>query len=366
MSIHSGHGGGDYSDEEGEVFIDEDDVIQEIPIDEEDLPDQDEGLGSDDDIEEADDSVYVFKGHSDELYTVACNPTDASLVATGGKDDRGFLWKIGAADASLELQGHQDTVSTVAFSFDGQLLATGGFDGLIHVWDASSGSLKRTLEGSGDGFEWLRWHPKGHLIIAGSEDTNVYMWNADKSICLNTFSGHASSVTCGDFTPDGKLICTGSDDASLRIWNPKTGESVHIVRGCNYLDSLGYVVIGSLIAHSNSVECIGLTPSSPWAATGSMDQKLIIWDLQRSSVRCACDHEEGVTCLAWLGASRFVATGCVDGKVRVWDSLSGNCVRIFSGHTDTVQSLALSTDGNSLVSVSDDGTARVFVVSEFR
>lgn len=49
--------------------------------------------------------------------------------------------------------GHQDTVSTVAFSFDGQLLATGGFDGLIHVWDASSGSLKCTLEGSGDGFE---------------------------------------------------------------------------------------------------------------------------------------------------------------------------------------------------------------------
>lgn len=41
----------------------------------------------------------------DELYTVACNPTDAPLVATGGKDDRGFLWKIGAADASLELQG---------------------------------------------------------------------------------------------------------------------------------------------------------------------------------------------------------------------------------------------------------------------
>ncbi|RWW82342.1 hypothetical protein BHE74_00009204 [Ensete ventricosum] len=233
-----------------------------------------------------------------------------------------FIW-------SFHCAGHQDTVSTVTFSFDGQLLATGGFDGHIHVWDASSGSLKCTLEGSGDGFE----------------------------------------------------------------------------------------VISSLIAHSNSVECIGLTPSlfhckqlcrwglrdaiystcsSPWAATGSMDQKLIIWDLQRSSVRCACDHEvntpqmridvllillsflysnlvfslwvgqEGVTCLAWLGASQFVATGCVDGKVRVWDSLSGNCVRIFSGHTDTVQSLALSADGNSLVSVSDDGTARVFVVSEFR
>lgn len=31
--------------------------------------------------------------------------------------------------------------------------------------------------------------------------------------------------------------------------------------------------------------------SSPWAATGSMDQKLIIWDLQHSSPRSTCDHE---------------------------------------------------------------------------
>lgn len=30
---------------------------------------------------------------------------------------------------------------------------------------------------------------------------------------------------------EGKSICTGSDDQSLRIWNPKTGQSIHVVRG---------------------------------------------------------------------------------------------------------------------------------------
>ncbi|XP_042432413.1 uncharacterized WD repeat-containing protein alr3466-like isoform X2 [Zingiber officinale] len=460
MSIH-GDGAGDYeSDEEGEVFLDEDDIIQEIAIDEEDLPDRDEEVGSDGGMEEADDSVFVFRGHSDEIYTVSCSPTDASLVATGGKDDRGFFWKIGSVDASLELrgavlmqekrpiayfseklngaalnystydkelyalvraletwqhylwskefiihtdheslkhlkgQGHQDTVSTVAFSFDGQLLATGSFDGHVHIWDTSSGSLKFTLEGSGEGFEWLKWHPRGHLLIAGSEDANVWMWNADKGVCLNTFSGHGSTVTCGDFTPDGKIICTGSDDASLRIWNPKTGECFHVVKGHPYhTDGLtclsitsdstiaitgakdGSVhlvnitigrVISSLSSHTASVECIGLKPNALWATTGGMDLKLIIWDLQSSSVRCTCDHEEGVTSLTWLGTSQYVASGCVDGKVRIWDSLSGGCVRTFSGHADTIQSLAISADGNSLVSVSDDGTARVFSISEFK
>lgn len=76
--------------------------------------------------------------------------------------------------------------------------------------------------------------------------------------------------------------------------------------------------------------------------------------------------QEGVACLSWLGSSKYVATGCVDGKVRVWDSLSGDCVRIYSGHSDAIQSLAVSANGEFLVSVSIDGTARVFEIAEFQ
>jgi WD40 repeat protein len=76
--------------------------------------------------------------------------------------------------------------------------------------------------------------------------------------------------------------------------------------------------------------------------------------------------QEGVTCLAWLGSSRYVVSGCVDGTVRIWDSLSGELARTFSGHIDAVQSLAVSADGNSLVSVSSDKSARVFDISMFK
>ncbi|KAI5664919.1 hypothetical protein M9H77_24242 [Catharanthus roseus] len=96
-----------------------------------------------------------------------------------------------------------------------------------------------------------------------------------------------------------------------------------------------------------------------------MDQKLVVWDLQHSSPRSTCEHEEGVTCLSWLGSSRYLATGSVDGKVRLWDSLSGDCVRTFSGHHNAIQSLAVSANGDFLVSVSLDTTARVFEIAEF-
>ena len=107
----------------------------------------------------------------------------------------------------------------------------------------------------------------------GSEDCTVWMWNADNGHCLNVFSGHGATVTCGDFTPDGtnssfspirslvlfflfcislsvyrkfnmyviylgKTICTGSEDATLRIWNPRSGESIHVVRGIHLESNL--------------------------------------------------------------------------------------------------------------------------------
>ncbi|KAL9274133.1 Transcription initiation factor TFIID subunit 5-like protein [Drosera capensis] len=111
---------------------------------------------------------------------------------------------------------------------------------------------------------------------------------------------------------------------------------------------------------------VNLHGSGPWAATGSLDEKLIIWDLHHSVPRFSCDHEDGVTCLSWLGTSRYVATGCADGKVRVWDSLSGICVKTFSGHTGIIQSLAVSANGDFLVSVAFDGIGRVFRISEFK
>ncbi|ONM34129.1 transducin family protein / WD-40 repeat family protein [Zea mays] len=220
------------------------------------------------------------------------------------------------------------------------------------------------------------------------------MWNADHNAILNTFAGHSNTVTCGDFTPDGKLICTGSDDASLRIWDPRSAQSRHVVRGHGYhsdgltclsmtsdsqtvvsgsKDSSVHIVnlnsgqvVGSLAGHTNSIECLGISSSYGWVATGSMDQKLIIWDLTHQSSRCICEHDEGVTSLTWLGSSRYVASGCIDGKVRIWDSLSGACAREFSGHADVVQSLAITADGNTMVSASSDGSARVFDISMFK
>ncbi|KAJ4828321.1 hypothetical protein Tsubulata_012007 [Turnera subulata] len=406
----------------------DDDDKASLCSDEEDYSDDDDYLrGSDDEfLEEApeDDSVHVFTGHTeeeeeDELYAIACSPTDNTLVATGGSDEKGILWRIGPGDPVVELR-HQDSVSCLAFSNDGQLLASGGLDASVRIWDAA-GNHKHDLKGNRGAsefeIEWVRWHPRGHLVLAGScdSDCTARLWNADTGVLLNTFCGHSGAVTCGDFTPDGKTICTGSTDATQRIWNPVTGETVHLFGGDSYhaygltclaissdstlaitgamdgsvnavnittgkasspvhvsflIEFVLYVwwvqVVSSLSAHSDSIRCIGLASRFPWAATGSKDRKLTIWDLQHLSPRSSCMHEAGVRCVAWFGVSGYLATGCSNGKILLWDGRSGEHIRTLTGHTGCIQSLSVSANEDFLVSASYDGTARVFQISEFK
>jgi hypothetical protein len=49
----------------------------------------------------------------DEVFAAACSPADASLVVSGGKDDRGFIWRIGSPEDVQELPGMVDSSSVV-------------------------------------------------------------------------------------------------------------------------------------------------------------------------------------------------------------------------------------------------------------
>lgn len=200
----------------------------------------------------------VLSHHSDSVYAVALAAADEGRmrVALGSGDDTGSVTTVRLSDgerATVKLEGHTDTVATVAFNSDGSLLATGGYEGLVKVrerraqwtgrravadaaggtqiWEAETGALKQTLEGPGSEIEWVRWHPKGPVVIAGSGDGTAWMWLATDGTCMQVFAGHEDAVTCGCFNGTGRMVCTGSADGTVRVWKPKTGTAHHVFRG---------------------------------------------------------------------------------------------------------------------------------------
>ncbi|KAK7253113.1 hypothetical protein RIF29_37552 [Crotalaria pallida] len=335
-------------DDDGEFVIDESDIVHELSMDDEDLPNADSDSDSDQDIVDVDvdDAIHTFTGHTDELYSVACSPTHATLVATGGADDRGFLWEIGQQQGyqPVKLEGHQNSVTGLAFSYDGKFLASGCLEGIVHVWDASTslGAIVKVWDSSAymeehtqdhmedtqdhvedtqdleedtdtdtekpkRGIEWLKWHPRQHKLLAAFEDSNVWMWNKDNEISPLTYlTGHGGPVTCGDFTPDGGKICTGSADKTLRIWN-SNGEIIKVVKGHGY--------------HTEGLTCLAISSNSALALTGSEDGSACFVNIDKGRVISSmASRPYSIECVGFSPSdASFAAIGGMDKSLIIWD-----------------------------------------------
>eukprot|EP01039_Chlorochromonas_danica_P006249 gene6249-6890_t len=358
-----------------------------------------------DEGEEVEDmAYYVFTGHSQSIFCVAVHPTIPGLIATGGEDDRGFLWRLPLSSsaapeaAPLELTGHTDSVTSVGFNFNGNLLLTGSYDGTVRIWQVASGSCQQVLEGPED-VEWAAWHSKGNAVLAGSKDGTIWMWLAHNGQCMMVFSGHDGLVSAGCFSRDGKAVCSGGEDGTVRIWQPRTGACSHVFENnertkdgheasVTCIDTEGELLVtGSMdgtariyhvhnlrllnifqhsqaVAHERQgeegqgeddeeqeemeevqgVECVAFARGSfKWLATGGGDKTLKIWDYASQQPRCVCEHEGSVVACQWHASLPLVVSASLDRVVRVWDGRNGRCCMQFLGHTDLLINLTLTT-----------------------
>ncbi|RKP38736.1 WD40-repeat-containing domain protein [Dimargaris cristalligena] len=345
-------------------------------------------------LEFKDDSVQGFFAHKEPVYSVDLHPTDDTLVLTGGGDDKAYLWRRDTGEAvhpGNALDGFTDSVTAVGFNVDGSLMAAAGLDGQVRVWATATGQLTAALEGPSADVNWIEWHGKGNILLAGSADGTMWMWLLPSGQFMQVFSGHAESVTCGKFTPDGKTIVSGADNGSLIIWDPKTASAIHRLSGADdarfHSETITCVgitadstlamtgssdhtarlvhiqngnIVGSLGGHTESIETVGFSPVLPFAATGSVDCTVNIWDTQTLRLRQTVRHDGPVTKLQWHATSPLMTTSSGDGTVRVWDARTGQCEQKWVGHEDVILDFAQTRDGRTVVTGSDDGCSLVF------
>lgn len=337
-----------------------------------------------------DDASVVFTNHADSVFSVAVDPLGGKMVVTGGQDDKAYVWSATDGECIMECAGHKDSVTSVGFSFNGKYVATADLSGLIKVWKVETKAEVWSFECSD--IEWIQWHPLASVLLTGTIDGDVWMWKIPDGDC-KTFQGHGCSSGVGQILPEGKHLCAGYDDGTIKVWDIKTGDVWKTISGrdghkstvvcmdCHHDNSM--ILTGStditakLINAStgkvlstfkcdrikegeNSVEACGFCKQQTLAATGTLQGTLSIWDMPTQIARSTCQHEAGVVRLKWDPSAPLVYTACLDGVVRLWDGRTGQSVNQWSGHSDSILDIDLSRDGETMVTVSDDKTARVF------
>jgi len=87
-------------------------------------------------------------------------------------------WDIATRRQSLALEGHNGSINSVAYSFDGLAIATCSHDKTVRVWDALTGTCLTVLHGHGSSVESIAFMP-GRKLVSGSSDSTIRVWDIE-------------------------------------------------------------------------------------------------------------------------------------------------------------------------------------------
>jgi len=119
----------------------------------------------------------------------------------------------------------------VAFSPDGRFCLSGtGSDGTrfssngkgdptLQLWDVSTGECVRRFEGHEEEVTSVAFSPDGRFCVSVSMDGTLRFWNVLTGKCLGTLKGKRKGLTSVAFSPDGRHVLSGNNwDHTLRLW----------------------------------------------------------------------------------------------------------------------------------------------------
>jgi WD40 repeat protein len=164
-------------------------------------------------------SSIELSGHEGSVSALAWSPDSAILASSAASwDSQDNAIRLWQSDGSLlvALQGHQAPAASLDWSPDGRTLASGSYDQTIRLWDRD-GTLRQTIEVNRGVVFTVDWSPDGqHLLVAsliGPTDNHIQVWSIDGTLrhdLRTDYSGgkflHAA------WSPDGAYFAGGATD----------------------------------------------------------------------------------------------------------------------------------------------------------
>ncbi|KAK6971486.1 chromatin associated protein [Favolaschia claudopus] len=249
---------------------------------------------------------------------------------------------------------HATVVCCVQFSADGRYVAT-GCNRTAQIFDVKTGNktcvlVDDTSGSSGDLYiRSVRFSPDGRYLATGAEDRQVRIWDIAKKRIRSVFSGHTQEIYSLDFSRDGRRIVSGSGDRTARIWDMDTG-------ACLVLP------VDTDLPPNSSGGSTSTGTSGP-GVSGNAEGGAVAPTAGGSTTTVPPTTDAGVTSVAMSPDGRFVAAGSLDTFVRIWDAYTGVLLDKLRGHRDSVYSVVFTPDGRGVVSGSLDKTMKWWDVS---
>jgi eukaryotic-like serine/threonine-protein kinase len=295
------------------------------------------------DIRAADALFAVLSGHDDIVTSAAYSP-DGTRIVTASRDKTARIWDSRTGTQLAVLNGHSATVKSATYSPDGTRIVTASGDKTARIWDAQLGSQLAVLSGHSDSVTSAAYSPDGTRIITASHDKTARIWDARTGAQLVVLEGHLDRVESAAYSPDGRRIVTASADKTARIWDARTGARIAVLAG-----------------HGYSVWSATFSPDGTRVLSASNDTTARVWDVRTGKqLLLLSGHGDAVRSAAYSFDGTRIVTASDDKTVRIWDAVTGSQLSVLAADDRDFMSASYSPDGTRIVTASDNKTARIW------
>ena len=137
----------------------------------------------------------------------------------------------------------------IACSPDGALALVGSVDGSIGVWDLARGAQLSALEGHNATVTGVAFTPNGEVAVSASMDGTLCVWDVKTAKPRHVLVGHTAPVLAVAVSPDGRVAASASADGTARLWDLRGGQQldeIRVMAQCLVFDPPGeHVWLGS-------------------------------------------------------------------------------------------------------------------------
>ncbi|KJE96555.1 Cdc20 [Capsaspora owczarzaki ATCC 30864] len=342
--------------------------------------------------EAAESSILALKQKvvSLPLTTVDANATSARTVTGKTKQTMRVVPQV--PEKTLDAPGMHDDFFMNVLDWNSNNLLAVGLSNSVYVWNASSGSICRLLELKDDAHVTsLKWSEADNYLAVGSSDSSVAIYdvNREKQIRnmvghqgsvpalswrshiltsgstsgaihnhdvrlpnhhVGTYSAHTGAVCNVSWSPDGTQLASGGNDNSVFVWDGVTSLS-------------SSTPAHSLEGHGAAVKALAWSPmQANLLATGAglADRHIRFWNTANGALMNVIDTGAQISSLMWSKNHKEIVAshGLPSNRLTIWKYPTLQMVAELNGHQGRVLHMAMSPDGETVVSASSDETLR--------
>jgi WD40 repeat protein len=283
------------------------------------------------------------------------------------------LWDL-QGNAIAAFSGSQTPVNAVAISPDGKTIASGSEDGSVRLWDSKGNFISQmnppdSKEGLSADTSAISISSNGQTLVSGtnySPDPNspykyqpsgtVHLWNLQGTL-TGTFKAYNGVINAIAISADGNTIVTsgGSNemrDYKIRLWD-RLGNL--ITENFQSLDETGEKRFdGSKVAISlDGQTIVGTEYGSTYGSTFQL------WDRQGKTISKPLKGHKGcIFDIAISSDGKTIVSASNDGTVRLWDRQGNPIGQPFQNPNP--RSVAISNDGEYIVTGGGDNRVRLW------